>query len=65
MNQILHLFGRAIVFQYDITGSIEEVYFAKCKFRGFAEPVTSEGYKNLTAYLQKNIETISEDLDKE
>ena len=37
INRTLHLFGWAIVFDYDDkTKELKEVYPARCKFRGFS-----------------------------
>lgn len=55
-NRLLHLFGWAICFVIDdADGRITEVYPAKTKFRGFAESAESEGFKQLTKHIKKNI----------
>ena len=53
INQVLHVFGWAIVF--DMDGEIvKEVYPARVKFRGFDNKCTSESYKKITKYMAKN-----------
>jgi len=62
INSILHLFGWAIVFDYEKgEKTIKEVYPARCKFRGFDLKNNTEGYKKVTKYLKNNIN----DLEKE
>jgi len=56
-NQILHVFGWAIVVDID-NNNIKEVYPARVKFRGFSEPVQTDGYKNISLYLKDNIDEI-------
>ncbi len=52
VNRVLHLFGWAIVFEYDSdTGKLLEVYPARCKFRGFSEDVEADGFIRLSGYL--------------
>jgi len=62
INQILHLFGRAICFDYDNKGNLKEVFFARCKFRGFSDDCINKGYKNLTKYLKKNMNELEKDI---
>jgi hypothetical protein len=59
-NRILHLFGWAIVVDYeDIEkGIIKEVYPARCKFRGFETKNESEGFVKVTEYLKNNIDEL-------
>lgn len=60
INQTLHLFGWAIVFEFD-GENIKNVYPARVKFRGFDDKSTSESYVKVTDFLKDNIE----DLHKE
>jgi len=63
INQILHIFGWAIVFSFDDeTKEIIEVYPARCKFRGFTEDVTSKSYKAVTHYMNENIKELLVDV---
>lgn len=50
-NSILHMFGWAIVWNPDN----DEIYPARVKYRGFDEKNNTQGYINVTKYLQKNI----------
>ena len=67
INQILHVFGWAIVFDYESydeekdEGVIKDVYPARVSFRGFDNNSVSESYIKISKYLKKNIEK----LDKE
>ena len=61
VNRTLHLFGWAIVFDFDKNKKIKEVYPARCKFRGFAEKNEGEGFKKLTKYLKKNVDRLERD----
>jgi hypothetical protein len=64
INQMLHLFGWAVVFEYESfdnktdKGIIKEIYPARVKFRGFHEEAVGESYKNITKYLDKNIKAL-------
>lgn len=60
INQILHVFGWAIVFEIE-NEEVMAVYPARVKFRGFDEKSTDEGYKKVSEYLKNN----SEELHKE
>ena len=64
INQTLHLFGWAIVVELDANGNITKGFPARCKFRGFDEKSTTEGYGKVTKYLQENISNLSKDLDE-
>ena len=55
INQILHVFGWAIVFNIeDDTGKVTDVYPARVKFRGFDEKSVSEEYGKIGKYLKDN-----------
>lgn len=55
INQILHIFGWAICFEFDEnTGDLKEVYPARVRFRGFSSTAVSEAYKNLSKFLRDN-----------
>ena len=57
INQILHVFGWAICYEID-EDNICNVYPARVKFRGFDNKNVSESYKNITEYLQYNIDDL-------
>lgn len=61
VNQILHLFGWAIVFELDAEGDISEVYPARVKFRGFDSESVAEAYCKATDFLKENIEDLHEE----
>jgi hypothetical protein len=61
VNRVLHIFGWAIIFKYS-KDNLLEVYPARVKFRGFTEEIEKEGHKQLTDYLENNIEDLSREL---
>jgi hypothetical protein len=68
VNRTLHLFGWAIVFEYDNRPGNEDVlsavYPARCKFRGFDDKTETAGFQNLTKYFGANSkELLKETLD--
>lgn len=60
INQVLHLFGWAIVMRYK-DGQIVECYPARVKFRGFDNESVIEAYKNVTNHVAENIEELKEE----
>jgi len=40
INQLLHIFGWAIVFEMNDNGDINRVFPARVKFRGFSQDIT-------------------------
>ena len=54
VNQILHIFGWAIVFEYDKYTDITLVYPARVKFRGFSEKSQTDAYLKLSKYMVDN-----------
>lgn len=63
VNRTLHLFGWAIVFQYDEAGVLDRIYPARCRFRGFTESVESDGFERLTNHIADRLPLLLEDLD--
>lgn len=60
VNQILHVFGWAIVFEME--GEIvKSVYPARVKYRGFEGSDVGESYAKITDYLKENISELSEE----
>jgi hypothetical protein len=60
INQILHVFGWAIVFEMD--GEIvKSVYPARVKFRGFNNDSVTEAYAKISDYLKENAEELSKE----
>ena len=67
VNSLLHLFGRAIVFDFGKSkngklGKLKRVYFARCRYRGFDSKTGDSGYTNLTDFLSKNIKELKKDI---
>jgi len=60
INQVLHIFGWAIVFEMD-GDKVKNVYPARVKFRGFDNESTDEAYKNLTKYMKDNIDQLEKE----
>ena len=59
INQILHVFGWAICFDFDKnTGDLKEVYPARVRFRGFSNQSVSEAYTNLSKFIKNNAEDL-------
>ncbi len=53
INQLLHVFGWAIVFEVDDnSGVVTSCYPARVKFRGFSEAVTDDAYKKVSQYME-------------
>lgn len=64
INQLLHVFGWAIVCEYDDkTHELVNVYPARVKFRGFDEQSTTESYKKVTDYMIENAKDLKDDLN--
>lgn len=53
-NQFLHIFGYALVYEFDEDNNISQVYPARVKFRGFGEKQIEEGYKKISKYMKDN-----------
>lgn len=62
INQILHIFGWAIVFQLDDdTGEVKDVYPARVKFRGFDSKDTDEAYIKVSQFMRNNAEELNKE----
>ena len=61
INQILHIFGWAIVMNINDDGEVVDVFPARVKFRGFGEKNVIESYKKVSEYLLKNIEELNKE----
>lgn len=57
INQILHIFGWAIVFEIE-NNEVKNVYPARVKFRGFDNDSTDEAYRKVSEYLKDNIDEL-------
>lgn len=59
INQILHIFGWAICFEYDKEHeNIVRVYPARVKFRGFDNNNVSKCYRDLSKYMLDNADEL-------
>ncbi len=54
INQILHVFGWAIVFEIE-NDEIQNVYPARVKFRGFDDKDVGESYTKISEYMKANV----------
>lgn len=62
INQFLHIFGWAIVFEVnEETGEVTSCYPARVKFRGFDERTTEEAYRNVSQYMEDNAKELNEE----
>jgi hypothetical protein len=53
-NQFLHIFGYALVYDFDDNGELTEVYPTRVKFRGFGDKQIEEGYQKISKYMVEN-----------
>ena len=60
-NQFLHIFGYALVFEYDDNDKINRVYPARVKFRGFSEKQIDNGYRKISKYMKDNATELEEE----
>lgn len=66
INEFLHIFGWAIVFEYDKNiGFVKDVYPARVKFRGFGDKSQTMAYQKLTTYLENNINRLKKEAYEE
>ena len=61
VNQILHIFGWALIFEMN-GDEIKSVYQARVKFRGFGEKSTEEAYKKVSQYMRDNSEELNNEI---
>lgn len=65
INQILHVFGWAIVYDKDPeTKEVIDVYPARVKFRGFSAESTGNSYKKISKYLVSNAEELLKEAEE-
>lgn len=58
INQILHVFGWAVVMELGEDKEILSVYPARVKFRGFGEKSVEKSYIKLSEYMKENAEIL-------
>jgi hypothetical protein len=61
VNQILHIFGIALVFEFNDDKTLKEVYPARVKFRGFDIKSTTESYIKVSEYIKNNADELLEE----
>ena len=61
VNTMLHTLGWAIVFEYDDNKNIVNVYPARVRFRGFDVKTNTEGYINISKYINENSKDLLEE----
>lgn len=58
INQILHVFGWAIVYEINDKEEITKVYPARVKYRGFAGVVVEKAYHDIAKFVKDNAEEL-------
>lgn len=61
INQILHIFGWALVFEIE-NNEVKSVYPARVKFRGFDNESTDEAYKKLSQFMLDNAAELNKEV---
>lgn len=61
INQVLHVFGWAIVFEQDEDSNVIKCYPARVKFRGFDNSKVRESYTKISKFMNKNSEELLEE----
>jgi len=51
LNQFLHIFGFALVAEYDDNNLFSRIYIARVASRGFGEDATSKAYISVSEYM--------------
>lgn len=58
VNSLLHIFGYAIVFEFDTKDKLVAVYPKRVQYRGFSEKCNTEGYIAISKYMVENGEQL-------
>lgn len=58
VNQILHIFGWAICFNFNQDGNLQEVYPARVRYRGFSAIAVSQAYTKLSKFMKDNADDL-------
>jgi hypothetical protein len=61
INQILHIFGWAIVFEVDDNNIATRCYPARVKYRGFTGDETDKAYLKVSQYMEQNAKELLEE----
>jgi hypothetical protein len=64
VNRTLHLFGWAIVLEYDDKDNVVGAYPCRSRFRGFHHRVEERNFRKLTRYLVKNADKLLEEANE-
>ena len=62
INQVLHVFGWALVFEVNKEGEVEKCYPARVTFRGFDNKDTDDAYEKVTEYMKNNSNELHEEI---
>jgi len=62
INQLLHIFGWALVFEVNKEGDVEKCYPARVTFRGFDNDSTDDAYKKVAQYMKNNSDELHEEI---
>jgi len=65
VNRIIHIFGYAIIFNYDKDNILVSVYPKKVSYRGFKEYSEQQGFEKVMTYMKENIDEIVKPLNSE
>ncbi len=67
INQVLHIFGWAIVVEIDCSNSnkILKIYPARVKFRGFSRICTEHAYTQVSKYMKENASELLEESEEQ
>jgi hypothetical protein len=58
VNNLLHVFGWAIVYEIDDDKKYIRMFPARVKFRGFNEEINDEGYIKVSKFMKDNADTL-------
>ena len=58
VNNLLHVFGWAIIVELDDSGELSSCYPARVAFRGFSSNSNEKGYQNVSKFMKDNAETL-------
>lgn len=58
VNRLLHVFGWAIVYEFDDKNTLSNVFPARVTFRGFPEDDETSGFIGLSEFMAENAEQL-------
>ena len=61
INQVLHIFGWAIVLEVTEANEVVECYPARGRFRGFDNKSTEKAYIKISQYMNDNVDKLLEE----